>query len=231
MVIGRKPIDLTGQRFGRLTIVDRAPSKPGRAGAFWNAVCDCGGTTQARASDFKKGHVNSCGCYRREMSKSRATHGESHPRTKEYAIWCSMKQRCLDKKHKDYPKYGARGIEVSEEFMDYAKFLLAVGRCPEGCSLERKDNDGPYSTENCYWATGLVQSNNKRNNKFLSLWGETKTLAQWSRDTRCVVPYTTLKSRVGRQGWGLESALITPPQPRDWMRGKTQDHFKHRQEE
>lgn len=226
MTMGRKPIDLTGQRFGRLTVTARAPSRPNRAGAFWYAVCDCGGVTEACASDFKKGHVNSCGCYRREVLMSRSTHGESQARTKEYAIWCSMRQRCIDEKHKDYERYGGRGITVSAEFLDYAQFLLVMGRCPQGHSLERKDNDGPYSPENCYWATGTEQSNNKRNNKHVSAWGEIKTLAQWARDSRCVVTYRLLKSRVGRQGWGVETALTTPPQPKTWMIGKKQKHFK-----
>lgn len=216
--------DLTGRRFGRLTIQERDYS---RKGTFWIADCDCGGSTVAAASDFKRGGVNSCGCLRREMSKAKVfKHGESHPRTREYSIWCAMQQRCNDRNHKDYPKYGGRGITISHEFNDYSKFLSIMGRCPEGFSIERRDNNGPYSPDNCRWADAQDQSNNKRNNKLLTIFGETKTLAAWGRDSRCAVSPGQLKSRIGRQGWQPEQALITPIQPKNWMKGKRQNHFK-----
>lgn len=228
MPIGRKTIDLTGNRFGRLVVSHRALSRGRGKGVYWVANCDCGGTTTACASDFKKGAVNSCGCLRREIAASKGTHRESHPRTKEYAIWCGMRQRCQDINCKDYKKYGGRGIAISQEFLKYETFLEVMGRCPVGMSLERKDNDGPYSAENCVWGSQVEQSNNKRNNKTLTFQKETKTLAEWARDPRCLVSYALLKSRVGRQGWSLQYALSTPSQPKNWMKGKKQDHFKGR---
>lgn len=223
---GRKAEDLTGMRFGRLVITDRV-NKPGDPrGPRWASVCDCGGVTEAAASDYKRGNVRSCGCLPLEIKKARASHGESVERSREYAIWCSMKQRCGSSAHKDFKNYGARGICVSEEFRRYESFLSIMGRCPDGMSLERVDNDGPYSSGNCRWAAPLEQSNNKRNNRNLTVWGETKTMAEWARDKRCAVSYAQLKSRVGRQGWDVESALTTPTQDRHWMLGKSQGYFK-----
>lgn len=220
------PIDLVGQKFGRLTITHRANKVGETGGVRWGAVCTCGGTTVACASDFKKRTVNSCGCLRKELASATATHGESQPRTKEYAIWCGMKQRCLSPTCKDYPGYGGRGIQVAKEFMAYSTFLRVMGRCPPNHSLERRDNGGDYTPSNCFWATPLEQGNNKRNNVVKELNGETRTLAEWGRDPRCVVPYTCLKSRVGRQGWELLTAMTTPAQPKNWMKGNKQSHFK-----
>lgn len=223
-----RAIDLRGTRFGNLVISNRDRTPRKSKGAYWVAKCDCGGVTTACASDFKRGGVTSCGCLRKKALSARSLHGESHPRTKEYAIWCGMRQRCQDPNCKDYHKYGGRGIVISSEFSEYKDFLSIMGRCPAGMSLERKDNEGAYSGDNCIWGTPLEQSNNKRSNKVLGFDGETKTLAQWARDPRCCVTYSLLKSRVGRQGWSLWDALSIPPQPKNCMLGKTRDHFKKR---
>lgn len=226
MMTGRPAEDLTGQQFGRLTILRRANLPGDKRGPRWISRCTCGGETEASASDFKRGNVNSCGCFRIELAKSRATHGESVNRSKEYRIWCGIKQRCLDAGCKDYARYGGRGISINPEFMAYESFLNAMGRCPVGCSIGRINNDGPYSSENCRWETARQQSNNKRNNNDITAFGECRTIAEWSRDPRCVVSYSLLKSRIGRQQWIAESAITTPPLGRKWMQGKKQNYFK-----
>ena len=217
--------NLAGVRFGRLVVSHRDMSERKTKAAYWLAICDCGGTTVACSSDFKKGNVSSCGCFRREQLASRAVHGESVRKTSEYIIWGGMNQRCLDPKNKSFINYGGRGVYVSDEFMDYTSFLKIMGRRPHGTTLERIDNSGPYSAANCKWDTPVNQGNNTRANKRLTAWGATKTMAQWARDGRCLVSYQLLRCRLER-GWDTEVAMRTPALPSTWMRGLKQGHFK-----
>ena len=82
--------------------------------------------------------------------------------TKSYNRWNSMKQRCLNTKHPAYKDYGGRGITIDPDWMDFTKFHADMGDPPEGMSLDRKDNSGPYSAANCRWATKMEQSQNQR---------------------------------------------------------------------
>lgn len=95
---------------------------------------------------------------------------ECGKRTREYVIWCGMKQRCYDKNCKDYPRYGGSGVRICPQWKtSYQSFLDHVGRCPEGMSIDRyPDGDGDYSPENVRWATHSEQNHNRssmRNNK------------------------------------------------------------------
>lgn len=196
--------DLSGLIRGRLVVTERVEGHSNR----WYALCSCGGYTQAQASDLKRGNVNSCGCFRREVSASKSrTHGESQERTREYRVWCGMRQRCFDPGCKDYARYGARGVSVCPSWDSYARFLKDMGRCPSGAALERSNNALGYSKANCVWATPLEQGNNKRSNHRAKLGEEVKTLAEWARDPRCKVSYSLLRARVSRRGWLLADAL------------------------
>lgn len=89
-------------------------------------------------------------------------HGESWPHTKEYEIWASMLKRCRNKNNAAYPRYGGRGIRVCERWLKYENFLADMGRCPEGYTLERINNDGNYELANCRWDTRAAQAQNRR---------------------------------------------------------------------
>lgn len=107
--------------------------------------------------------------------------------------------------------YGGRGIKVCERWMEsFANFIADMGARPsEEHSLDRIDNNGNYEPGNCRWATATEQSRNKRNNRLLTVFGETKPLSAWVEDSRCAVSRESLKDRV-RRGWDVEKALTTP---------------------
>ncbi len=154
------PIDIAGQRFGRLTAVGKVynPDKPI---AYWLARCDCGGETTTTASRLRSGHSQSCGCLQRERTGNAArTHGGTrHPL---FRLWRGMMDRCTNPNHAAYEYYGGRGIRVCERWQDFNNFVEDVGARPEGLTLDRRDNDGDYGPDNHRWATMLEQSANKR---------------------------------------------------------------------
>jgi hypothetical protein len=127
-------------------------------------------------------------------------HGEAgykgRPRTPEYRAWINVIGRCEDERSKSYKNYGARGIRVCDRWRaSYEAFLADMGRRPSAShSIERNDNDGPYSPENCRWATKMEQSQNRRGNYTLTLDGETVCLAEACR--RLGLQYKTIHNRI-----------------------------------
>lgn len=133
-----------------------------------------------------------------------------------YQIWVNMRARCMSPTASAYRNYGARGIAVDSAWDEYAVFrawALGAGY-RDDLTLERVDNDGMYSPDNCVWATRAMQSRNRRTTRMVEHAGETKCLKDWSGDSRCAVSYATLYQRVVRLGWPFETALTTPVGPR-----------------
>jgi hypothetical protein len=142
------------------------------------------------------------------MNKARAKHGMSGTRL--YKVWAGMCERCHNQNHSGYGTYGGRGIYVCEAWKeDFSAFLRDMGERPPGASLDRINNDGPYSPDNCRWATSTEQGRNKRNNRLLTCFGETKPVSAWADDARCRVNEQSIKNRIFR-GWTAERAITTP---------------------
>ena len=196
---GRKVIDLTGKVFGRLTVFGRLQDqKPGIA--KWICRCSCGREKIVVSKSLVAGKCTSCGCAR----------GSHHAtKTKTYNAWKVMRQRCRDANATGHERYVDRGICVCERWHDYSNFLADMGPRPfPGASIDRVNNDGPYSPENCRWSTPSQQARNKSNNHFLEMNGETKILSDWA--AQFGINVSTLGFRLKRCGNDLALALQKP---------------------
>lgn len=206
-----KAIDLTGRRFGRLVVLafsERITHPCGKTGLKWKCRCDCGVEKSIDGEPLRDGRTISCGCHRRQATSSaRRTHGCSA--TLEYRRWRDMRNRCNREKTSAFKSYGARGIKVCQRWNDsFEAFLSDMGLCPSpDHQIERKDNDGPYSPENCTWATRIEQANNKRTTVWLEIDGQRKPLNDWSRQTG--VPASVIHRRLKR-GWSHKDAAFLP---------------------
>jgi hypothetical protein len=206
-------LNLKGRRFGLLTCLEDVGRQKGRV--LWRCQCDCGNEINATSSNLKNGHTQSCGCIRTEnLRNSISTHGLStnghNRKTRLYGIWIMMRQRCLNPKNKGFNRYGGRGITICQEWEDYEKFHdWAYSHGYEShLTLERRNNNGPYSPDNCRWATQKEQSNNTRRNRHISFRGKIKTLSQWGEITG--LGSDVIRCRIDRYGWSIEKALTTP---------------------
>ncbi len=195
---------MLGKRFGKLIVIFF--SKKDRSHSYWKCLCDCGATKIVTSNNLKRGRSTSCGCKRKEtLSRISLTHGKS--KSKIYLVWHAMHNRCYLKNHLHYHNYGNRGIKVHERWHIFENFYTDMGDCPQGLTLERIDNNGPYSKDNCRWATRKDQARNKRNNRLLLFKDTTRTLAEWSELSG--VEYNCLTKRLNL-GWSNEKALTTP---------------------
>ncbi len=147
------------------------------------------------------------------MPKKPEFHGlTKHPL---YPVWNTMRQRCINPRSKAFYKYGARGITVCDRWRDsFAAFLHDMGERPEGCSIERIDNSGPYSPENCKWADRRQQASNKRNNIKITHEGKTLCLTAWAEEFG--IPLTTIYRRVFHMGLPFHVAILD----RDFRAGR-----------
>lgn len=128
-------------------------------------------------------------------------------------VWTNMRQRCLNPKNRQYKNYGGRGITICDEWInDYSSFrdwALRSGY-KQGLTIDRINNDEGYSPENCRWATYKEQSRNTRNNRIITINGETKCLIEWAETLG--ISYQLVQGRL-RNGWPVEKALTEPLRP------------------
>lgn len=187
-----KEIDLTGMRFGYLTVLERDTEeyiwKNNARGVKWICRCDCGNTKSVLGSNLRSDKTRSCGCLsgKRGLEKPK----REKPRKTEYdsrlkGIYGGMMQRCYNENLYGYRDYGGRGIKICEEwykkggFWKFRDWALANGY-REDLSIDRIDNDKGYSPDNCRWATTSEQNNNKRNNIIIEIDGQKHSLTEWA---------------------------------------------------
>jgi len=204
-------LQLEGERLGMLTVLKRCGTRiySSSKKALWLCLCDCGKTIETTSSCLKRKvrPTRSCGCLQIQKTKvANTTHGMK--RLPEYRVWSGMKNRCLNIKSKDYERYGALGITVCEEWLEFTNFFADMGRRPSTKhSLERINNSNNYCLENCVWADSFTQSNNRFSNHFISFNNQTLSLSQWEREL--LLPKGILSKRISK-GWGHTRALTTP---------------------
>lgn len=213
-----KFIDLTGQKFGRLTVLEFAGYKrrsDGRNNGWWKCVCDCKKVSLATTANLTSGAVQSCGCLMRERAREVhtkhgfLTHNEPDPRI--YSIWNCMKTRCYNPRRKDYEQYCKRGIIVCDEwkdnFQNFYEWAIHNGYA-DNLTLDRIDPNGNYCPENCRWATVDEQANNKRNTHYVEWNGEKYTISQLAKKYN--IPSHILRGRIVQCGWDAQRALTAP---------------------
>jgi hypothetical protein len=150
-------IDMMGQRFGRLTVLEIAARAQRKTNPHtkWKCVCDCGKEVIVIGKDLRVGHTKSCGCLLEDNARNLfRTHGDAGKgfSTREYIAWSSMRGRCLNPNNGKYYRYGARGIKVCERWDSYENFLMDMGKKPSPRhSLDRINVHGDYEPSNCRW--------------------------------------------------------------------------------
>jgi len=198
-------IDITNQQFARLTVWGPIERQGKRV--MWLCECICGKMTKVIGHELRSGHTKSCGCLKHD-TKSNYIHGRSKI-TPEWRAWCAIRSRCTNSNLFQWKDYGGRGIKVCDRWIEaFENFYADMGQRPSSHhSIERRDNDGNYTPENCFWATRIEQANNKSNVPKYTFQDKTQTLPDWCRelhlDRRKI--YTRL-----RMGWTFERAITTP---------------------
>lgn len=172
-----KAIDLTGKKFGNLTVIRHLNYSESGHTSLWECKCDCGNITIVRGTNLKSGHTISCGC-----KKGKTIHNKWGTRL--YNIYHNMKQRCNNAKNIWYKNYGARGITVCQEwqddFMNFYNWAINNGY-KDNLTLDRINVNGNYEPDNCRWADKITQQNNMRTNRYITYNEETHTVAEWAR--------------------------------------------------
>lgn len=202
-------IDLAGVRVGHLVAVKPDGYKQTASGSrqyFWLCRCDCGKECRVDGCCLRRATTKSCGCRAHPTKHGMA----NHPL---YGVWCGMRSRCQNPRHKNYRDYGGRGIKVCERWRNsFQSFYEDMGDRPTKThTIERIDNNADYSPANCRWATRAEQNENSRQTRLLTFKGVTLSLGKWAK--RIGIDRKTLGCRLDRFGWSVERALSTPARP------------------
>lgn len=213
-----KLIDRTGERYGRLIVIERAPNfvcSSGRQLVMWRCKCDCGNITNVSTNSLRSGLTTSCGCWNYEQQKSSITkhriHGDTNGEFRLlYEKWNKIKSRCYSECCHSYKNYGGRGIKMCDEwkndYLSFKQWALSNGY-DKHLSIDRIDVNGDYCPWNCRWVTNKQQQNNKRNNKYITFNNITHTQQEWAEITG--LSRHTIASRL-KLGWSIEKTLTTP---------------------
>lgn len=196
--MAKQKTDLTGQRFGRYTVIKEAITHD--KNRKWECRCDCGTIKEVFQNALVIGRVKSCGCFNKDQ---KTKHGlEKHPL---YPTWRNMVNRCTNPNDARWHQYGGRGITVCARWIGSpSNFIEDMGDRPNGASLDRINNDGDYSPENCRWADGAQQHMNRS----VTIWVGDKCLTHAAREKG--ISLSTVYARIHRSGWTIEEALNTP---------------------
>ncbi|MEK5272553.1 hypothetical protein NSR00_17730 [Aeribacillus sp. FSL K6-8394] len=203
--MGSKRIDITGKKFGRLTVIEYTYTK-GKI-AYWRCLCECGNETIVMGANLRHGKTKSCGCIHKKIRSNLSfKHGQADTRL--FKIWSNMKDRCENPHNKRYDRYGGRGIKVCDEWHEFKNFYdWAINNgYNDQLTIERKDINKNYEPDNCEWIPQSKQAKNRSSNIKVTIDGETKILMDWSRKTG--INYGTLKGRYKRGDRGKR--LIRP---------------------
>lgn len=138
-----------------------------------------------------------------------------------YHVFARVRARCSYPTHPDYPRYGGRGISFI--WKDYPAFKFDMydsyiqhKQTNTSTTLERIDNNGPYSKENCKWATWKEQAKNKRTSRYITYKGRTQIVSDWANEIGC--DRHTLLYRLD-SGWSPEQIIETPISYANYKRG------------
>lgn len=199
-------IDLTGHKYGRVTVVSYFGHK-GRRTA-WNCLCECGNKFVTTGDALRTGKTSSCGCYRHEREvEANTTHGKRNTRI--YRTYATMKQRCYCKTNFKYKNYGERGIKICDEwlhnFMSFYNWAMENGY-NDTLTIERIDVNGNYCPENCTWIPLGEQAKNKTTNRIILYNGQKDILSNWCKSLG--LNYKTTHNRLSN-GWSVEDAFKT----------------------
>ena len=179
--MARKKLDLKGENFGRLGVIQFYDVRKSDRRSRWLCKCECGNEVIAVGSELKRGNTLSCGCLTKEKRvEMNTTHGYS--RESIYKTWEHMLSRCNDKNHDSYENYGNKGIKVCLEWYDIGNFVKWANEngYKKGLTIDRIDNERGYYPDNCVWSTAKEQANNRSTNLIIEHKGTQRNLTQWA---------------------------------------------------
>lgn len=212
-----KPLDITGQRFGRLVAVRYVES---RNGARWLCRCDCGNETVTSTRSMRYGSTKSCGCGSIEQAAANAKLGREkravpYPHARQLKdLYRNMRDRCENPRNKRWDCYGQRGIKVCDAWSrgrrEFYRWATEAGFKP-GLQIDRIDVNGHYEPSNCRFVTPTVQANNTRRNVYITYAGKTQSLSSWARELG--LTYRAIQHRVD-SGWSMDRVATQPMRKR-----------------
>ena len=215
-----------GDHFGRLMVIGFAGhsrTKSGKSKLLVKCKCSCGNVIITPSNNLITGDTKSCGCYSKDIAREshlgksyNYKHGGTMYNSRLYKVFSTMHQRCENPNCDHYDRYGGRGIYICKEwsgengFFNFREWAMNNGYNPDApkgeCTINRIDNDGPYSPDNCEWVNMKTQMNNTSINRYITYNGETHTVSDWANILG--IKFSTLENRLCN-GWSIEKALST----------------------